>query len=227
MDKVEVVQWVKNEFLPLMLTTPDPVIEQQYKNAIRYFNTHSSYKKVVMVQVTGVAMQLPKEIKSVVTVLPNRTQNFLFSESPLWTLLGIQILDNVNADMILLTEAYKTYRNYIGTDFSWKFERSDDPDHGGYLFIKGNPKEASSLYVVGTQRFYEDDDIKSENVQDFVLNYTKALVKCQEGNTLRKSDIIGIKNDGQALMTEGLEMMKLLQEKLVAEGRWAAFARRF
>jgi hypothetical protein len=48
-----------------------------------------------------------------------------------------------------------------------------------------------------------------------------------EGNTLRKSDAIGIKNDGQQLIDEGKEEIKTLQEQLAQEGRWVSFTKRF
>jgi len=52
-------------------------------------------------------------------------------------------------------------------------------------------------------------------------------VKKAEGNTLRKSDIIGVKNDGQQLYDEGENERKELEERLATEGRWVVFARRF
>ena len=68
---------------------------------------------------------------------------------------------------------------------------------------------------------------KDDYILDWILNYAKALLKQIEGNTLRKSSIIGINNDGQQLLNEGLDAQKELQESLSRDGRWLAFAKRF
>jgi hypothetical protein len=72
-----------------------------------------------------------------------------------------------------------------------------------------------------------DEDVVSSYLLDFLLFYTKALVKINEGNILRKSSIVGINNDGQALVTEGKEEKKDLEEKLMRESRWCVIGRRF
>jgi hypothetical protein len=48
-----------------------------------------------------------------------------------------------------------------------------------------------------------------------------------EGNALRKTDAINIKNDGQQLYDEGKEDKLRLEERLANEGKWMCFARRF
>jgi hypothetical protein len=229
MTKADIVSWLSTEFQPLTLATPTTTIEQLVDNTFRYWNTHSAYKIVQMVTAPGEngRVQLQKEIKSVVSVIPDRVTTWIFRDHPLWTLLGITILDNVTSDLILLGEAYRAYRNYIGAQMRWKFEKSDDPSVGGYLYSAGIPKEATRVYVVGTRRIYTDEDIVSEHVLNWVLYYAKALLKQVEGNTLRKSDIIGVKNDGQQLYEEGQSEMKDLQEQLRLDGRWVAFIRRF
>jgi len=81
--------------------------------------------------------------------------------------------------------------------------------------------------VVGTKRIIEGEDITSEYLLDWILQYSKAQVKMIEGNTLRKSGAINIKNDGQELMNEGKEEVEALQKRLTTEGRWVAFARKY
>jgi len=229
MTKSDIASWLATEFQPLTLATPVTTREQLIDNAFRYWNTHSAFKYVEMTNIPGEngRIQLDKKFKTVVSVIPDRVTTWIFRDHPLWTLLGITILDNVTSDLILLGEAYRAYRNYIGAQMRWKFEKSDDPSTGGYLYSAGVPREASKLYVVGTRRIYTDEDIVSEHILNWILYYSKALLKQVEGNTLRKSDIIGVKNDGQALFDEGQNEMKDLQEQLRLDGRWVAFIRRF
>jgi hypothetical protein len=80
--------------------------------------------------------------------------------------------------------------------------------------------------VVGTKRIVENEDIKDEFIIDWLLNYTKSLVKMAEGNTLRKAGTIGLTNDGEQLVTEGKEEATTLQDKLRKEGVWMLGAMR-
>lgn len=229
MTKADILAWLKVEFQPLTLATPDDTINQLIDNTIRYWNTHSAYKCVEMVNYPGenASAQLNKKFKTVVEVFPDRTTTWIFRDHPLWTLLGITVIDNVTSDLIMLGEAYRNYRQYLGTQFRWKFESSDDPANGGKLYVAGFPNAATKMYVVGTRRIYNTEDVKSEYILNFLLYYSKALLKQVEGNTLRKSDIIGVKNDGQELMDEGKKEIEDLQERLKTDGRWVVFAQRW
>jgi hypothetical protein len=225
------VAWIKTEFQPLTLATPDATIEQCVDTAVRYWNTHSAYKIITMVDTTGQTsrVQLNSQFKGVMEVLPcqkttSPISSMVFSTSAL--LLGVTVIDNVTSDLILLSEGFRNYRSFIGADFTWEFTKSEDPAVGGYLYYSNLPALGSQLAVVGTKRITADEDIKQDYILDWLLRYVKALVQMIEGNTLRKSSIIDIKNDGQALVDEGKDTQKALQEELVVNGRWCAFARR-
>jgi len=228
--RTAIKEWITTEFLPLTLATPDDTIYQVIQNAIRYFNTHSAYKISAMyTYASGTKrVQLSTSFKTVTKVYPNKTTSWIYDDHPLWSLLGITILDNVTSDMIMMSEAFKNYRNFVGADFRWTFHKSEDPDvEGGYLYAINIPTGTTSFLVEGTQRITVDDtDITSEYILDWVLSYSKALVRIIEGNTLRKGDIIGIKNDGQELVNEGKEEKKELEERLAIDGRWVAMIRR-
>jgi len=227
--KVAITEWVKNEFKPLKLATPDATIMQMIDNAVRYWNTHSAYKISTMVDYAPGTdrVQLPAEFKSVAAVYPNKTTTWIWNDYPLWTLTGITVLDSVTTDLIMMSEAFRNYRVYVGTDFRWVFERSTDATEGGYLYCINVPNGVSGLYVVGTKRILDGEELKDDYIQDWILRYTKALVKQVEGNTLRKSDIINVKNDGQNLYDEGKEEMKDLQSSLAKDSRWVAFIKRY
>jgi len=229
MTKQEIVQWIKNEFGVLRgsLATPDDVIEQCIDNAIRYYNSHSGFKTTRIYPLNGKKyVQVDPDVKAVVRVIPDRTTTWVFQDLPLWTLLGTQILDNVTSDLIVMGEAFRTYKQYLSADFQWMFVKSDDPQVGGTLYIQNLPLGASKVCVMGTKRILPDEDIKHEWVLDWILRYSKALVKMVEGNTLRKAEIIGAKSDGQALYDEGKEEAEDLKKQLVEEGRWVTLARR-
>lgn len=228
MTKAEIVTWLSTEFGALLLATPTATIQQVVDNAIRYWNAHSACKYVEMftAPAENQRVQLSNRFKTVVDVIPNRTTTWIFENHPLWTLLGITVLDNVTTDLILLGEAYRSYRNYMGLKIRWNFEPSDTPATGGYLYVAGLPHETNAIYVVGTKRLFPTDNITNEKILQWILDYSKALLKLTEGNTLRKADIPGVKNDGQALVDEGKAEVEALQKSLSINGRWVCFASR-
>lgn len=223
------LNWIKQEFQPLTLITPDDTLKQLLENAIRYFNTHSAYKISTMVDfATGqTRVQLPASFKQVAAAYPNRTTTWIWNDHPLWSLLGVMVLDNITTDLILLSEAFRNYRIYVGTNFRWYFHRSEDPTVGGYLYAVNAPAGSTGFFVVGTKRITLAEDIKEEFIVEWLLRYFKALVKQTEGNSLRKANmILPTGMDGQELVNEGMEEMKALQEELAENGRWVCFIRR-
>jgi len=227
--KSEIIDWLKTEFLPLTLVTPDDTISQLIDNSIRYWNTHSGHKiSAVYDFAYGTKrIQLAPEFKSVVEVHPTSAAEYLWNDHPLWSLLGITVLDNVTSDLILVSEAFKNYRQYIGTNMRWWFERSMDPAIGGYLYISNLPNTVAGVFVVGTRRITDIDAISDDYILDWIMYYTKALLKQCEGNTLRKSSLAGIPNDGQELVDEGKEEAEKMRERLKKNGRWVVLAKRF
>ena len=225
------VDWIKKEFSPLQLIIAqedDTVIEQQVENAIRYWNTHSAYKISQVYDYSGSdsRVQLNAAFKTVVDVLPTAAATYIWSSHPLWTLVGITVLDNVTTDLIMMSEAFRNYRIYVGTNFRFAYQRSDDPTVGGYLYCTNVPASASSLLVVGTKRITKNEDIKSQYILDWILYYSKALVKQIEGNVLRKTKIIDTPLDGQELLQEGRDEVKDLQERLHRDSRWVLMMKR-
>jgi len=222
-DYTQYINWIKKEFSPLQLIIAqidDSVIEQQVENAIRYWNTHSAYK------ITGIydyapgtkRVQLDPQFKGVVDVLPTSMPGYLWNSHPLWTLVGMTVLDNVTSDLILMSEAFRSYRIYVGTNFRFYYHKSDIPTVGGYLYCTNVPTGVSSVMVIGTKRITVDEDIQNSYILDWILYYTKALVKQIEGNVLRKTMIIDTPLDGQSLINEGREEQKDLQEQLQRDG---------
>jgi len=229
MDMSDIVSWLQTEFLPLDLATPTSTIEQLVNNAIRYWNTHSGHKisRVYNFNTGTRRVQLDTDFKTVVQVYPTSSTTWIWNDHPLWTLLGISILDNVTTDLILMSEAFRNYRIYVGTDMRWTFDPSQDPNTGGYLYVLNAPNNTTALLVVGTKRITSTDEINNEYILDWILRYSKALLKMVEGNTLRKSSIIGINNDGDTLVREGAEEKRELEEALKRDARWVALTRRF
>jgi hypothetical protein len=140
--------------------------------------------------------------------------------------MGITVLDNVTGDLIMMSEAFRAYRAYVGTDFQFLWEKSDDPASGGYLYAVNVPQGTDKLCVIGTKRITADENVKPEYIYDWLLRYSKALLKQVEGNTLRKSSIINLANDGQQLVDEGKEEAKELSVSLSKDSRWVIMARK-
>ena len=228
MNNEEILSWCKNEFYPINLVTSDNTITQIILNARRYWNTHSAMKYAEMLTVTSDTsrIQISANMKTAVKVLPTPPAEWLTQNYPQWSLLGISMLDSVNSDVIMMTEAFKNYKGYIGGDFKWHFERSSDPTVGGYIYMYNLPQNVQKIYVLGTKRYADTEDIVDEQVLVWLLPYVKALLKQAEGNALRKSDILGVKNDGQTIYQEGREEMLALQKSLSEEGRWVAIISR-
>ena len=224
----EIQSWIEAEFLPLQLTTPAPTITQIIDNAIRYWNTHSAFKTLQMVDISagGAVVTLDKSIKQVINAYPSENPGSFLNQHPIFTLTGIAAIGRRTTDIIQLATAFQHFQIYISTDFRWSFVKNDDPTLGGDLFMQHVPGGVTSLLVMGTKRIIENEDIKSEYILDWLLHYVKALVKKAEGNLLRKSDIMGIKNDGQELFNEGEKEEEELRERLFAESMWVSLARR-
>jgi len=227
-EEVTNLEWIKTEFQPLTLATPDDTLNQMCENAIRYWNTNSAYKVSTLVDYTSglKRIQIPVEIKSVCAVYPTKVQSYVWNDHPLWTLTGIAIIDSVTTDLILTSEAFKTFRLYVGSNFDWTFDRSKDSSVGGYLYVMNLPSTSQGVIVVGTKRILPDEVIRCDHISDWILRYYKALTKQVEGNTLRKVGIINVPNDGGDLFTEGMNEQKELKEELAKNGRWSCFIAR-
>lgn len=223
-----ILTWVQSEFQPLQLTTPVATINQIIDNAIRYWNTHSAFKTLQMVDISagGAVVTLDKSIKQVINAYPSENPGSFLNQHPIFTLTGIAAIGRRTTDIIQLATAFQHFQIYISTDFRWSFIKNDDPTLGGDLFMQHVPGGVTSLLVMGTKRIIENEDIKSEYILDWLLHYVKALVKKAEGNLLRKSDIMGIKNDGQELFNEGEKEEEELRERLFEESMWVSLARR-
>lgn len=229
MDKY--VDWIKKEFEPLQLIVAqvdDSVIEQQVENAIRYWNTHSAFKMngIYPYPAGTKRVQLDAAFKGVVDVLPTTAAEYLWNNHPLWTLTGITVLDNVTTDLIMMSEAFRSYRIYVGTNFRFAYQKSDDPTVGGHLYCVNIPNGTSTILVIGTKRITKNEDITNNYILDWILYYAKALVKQIEGNILRKTAIIDTPLDGQELISEGREEQKILKEDLQKDSRWVVFIKR-
>lgn len=225
----EIVQWIKDDIKPVELTTPEGTVGQMVQTAIRYWNTHSAFRIIRMYNATVSTkrVQLDTDFKNVVRVYPASQADWILQNYPLWSLLGITIIDNVTSDLVMLSEAFKNYRYYIGTDFHFHFERSNDPSVGGYLYLDNVPTGTNKICVVGCKRITEVEDITDEFILDWILQYAKSLTLAQEGNTLRKSGVIGIQNDGQQMIDEAKTKIEELKKELNENGRWVSFVQRF
>ncbi len=220
--------WIATEFAPLILATPNATIDQQVETAIRYWNTHSAHKISVMLPyIQGqTRAQLPAAVKSIAEVYPNRRTTWIWNDHPLWTLTSVNVLDSVTTDLIMMSEAFRTYRHYVGSNFRWTFERSTTISDGGFIYVLNQPGGSDALYVIGTRQILPTEDVQDIHIIEWLLRYTKALVKQIEGNTLRKSMIINMQNDGGDLLREGKEEMLELQKELERNSRWVAFIKR-
>ncbi len=220
--------WIAAEFAPLTLATSNATIDQQVENAIRYWNTHSAHKISIMLPyIQGqVRAQLPPEVKSVSTVYPNLRTTWIWNDHPLWTLTSVNVLDSVTTDLIMMSEAFRTYRHYVGSNFRHTFERSGSLTEGGFIYAINLPGGSDALYIIGTRQILPAEDVTEIHILEWLLRYTKALVKQIEGNTLRKSIIINMQNDGGDLIREGKEEVSELQTELERNSRWVAFIKR-
>jgi hypothetical protein len=163
---------------------------------------------------------LTVEFKGVHGVLPNANPEWIYTNHPFWTLLGVTILDNVTTDLIEMASAYSHYKNYIGNDFKYKFVPSQDPAVPPYVLFYNFPPKATKACIMGSKRIMPNEDLKQEHILDWILRYSKALLKQAEGNLLRKAKLINADVDGQQIYDEGEKEKKELEDTLGIEGRW-------
>jgi hypothetical protein len=175
---------------------------------------------------SGEAVQLNAQFKDVVEVWPSNTTGWVFNNHPLWTLTGIQLLDNITGDMIMLSEAFRNYQVYIGSDMRWTYVRSTEAEVGGMLSLINVPLGSENIAVKGLKRITATEQISDEHVLDWILNYAWALFKILEGHTLRTAEIADIKTPGRDYVKEGYDEKKALEEQLAYEGRWVTLAAR-
>jgi hypothetical protein len=154
----DILLWDRQEFLPVELATSDDTILQIIANAIRYWNTHSAFPicRMFPANTSTKRIQMTPDYKNVVQVYPATTPDWILQNYPLWSLLGITIIDNLTSDLIMLSEAFRNYRYYMGTDFKFHYEKSDNPMIGGSLFLSNLPGPSTSIAVVGTKRIVTD-----------------------------------------------------------------------
>lgn len=157
MNRVDIQQWIVASFAPLQLAVQADTIDQVVDLSIAYWNTHSAHKVVKMFPLTpnaigNGAIQLDNEIKMVVNCYPSTMTESLFTDHPMWVLLGFIALDRYTQDLMLLSHTFEGYRIYLGNDFRWKYERAMDSETGGWLFYQKVPWGASKIAVVGTKR---------------------------------------------------------------------------
>jgi hypothetical protein len=222
-------------FQPLALALTPSAVDLAVEQSILDWNTHSAYKVVRMFPVPGTLVtggaveahiQLNAEIKTVVRAYPSTMQEELFSNHPMWVLLGFITLDRYTNDLMLLSHTFEGYRIYLGNDFRWKWIRSDDSTKGGWLFLQQVPRGSSAVAVIGTKRILPNEDILDEFIYGWIRQHARATVMMLEGNILRKSQMIGLQTDGQTMVDEGLKERDRLIETLRKESRWIMMAQR-
>lgn len=226
----EMLEWLKVDYAPLQYSIPDTTIQQNIVNAFRYWNNYSAYRHTEMASLTGTTAVLSKYMKAVANVIPASLPGTInIQDFPLWSLLGIQVIDNLNTDLMMLTDTYKNYNIYMGKDFQTRFIPASDPNDtngGGKLYITNPPPGCTAVAVTGAKRIFEDEDIPEQDIYDFILRYAKCLCRIAEGNVLRKASIVGVNNDGQENINEAKEDLKELQLELSNNSRWIVFGGR-
>lgn len=217
-----------NRFKPIPLVIENDLLMQTVEDSIRYWNSHSAFPVFSMFDYGGVATQLTADFKEVVQVYPasDPTGGFTFRDTPMWSLLGLTILDSVTSNLISLSHYYQNFKVYTGGDFRWNYVPVDDPTLGGKLYVQGFPSGASKMAVLGSKRILATEDIKNEHVIDWLTKYTLAHVKQLEGNLYRKGGFVGMNTDGDKLVEEGKADQEKLEKKLEEEGRWVIVGKR-
>ena len=223
--------WITNKFLPSPCVVPKSAIQQNIEEAFAYWNRFSAYKitfqQAVSRSTEGRAhVVLPANVKGVVKVLANTSQDPVFSATPEYALLGLSVLPNYTSDLIDLQHAFGGYRVYLGQDFRWKFMRSEDETVGGDLYLQSLPRESSTVVVIGTKRINVDEDITDTHIYDWLRRYAYALTRKQHGDALKNAGMVGVMTPGADHVTDGDKMLAELQEELRKSGRWALLGQR-
>jgi len=228
----QILTWIKTDYGPLIYSQPDATLLQNIQQVVYYFNTHSGHRFTQMYPVTSagpgssLVVTLDPHFKTVTECLPSSQSLELALADPTWTLLGIQVMNYLSADLIAINEGYKNYLAYLGNDFRWTYEPSQDPSVGGTLFVQQLPAPATRLFVVGTMRINPADTITSEHILDWVLRASIAYCKMKEGNILRKAMSINVRTDGQELLNENQEVWEACKKELALNARWVALAQK-
>lgn len=227
MTRNQIYDWLVRSFDPITLATPQDTVLQIIDEVVDYWNMHSAYKISTFIPVSQNVLTLPLEFKMVDSIHPNVQQVQLLQDFPNTLLLGMTVLDNLTTDTIMLSEGYKNYRTYMGGQLAWQELRSEDPTVANRIVINNLNRACTDVFVVGAKRILPNEDIKQLVIYEWVRRYARAKLKQREGEVLRKAKSIGIDNDGDSMVTEGLAEQEKLAVELAEQGRWLLLGSRF
>jgi len=228
----DMLAWIKTQFEPVTLATTDANILQQIANAKRYFNGHSAFPRVETIAYTGgKGVEVDEHFKSIVQVYPGQSTTWLLNNHPLWSLLGIPIIDHVSSDMITISSGFKNYQTFVGTDFRFQYLAPSATMTGaeakGRLYLSSPPVGVTSLTVIGSHRICGSEEIESQWIYDWILRYTYALVIGIEGQTLAKAAVADVKGlNGDQMIQQGLKAQNDLETELAEQGMWILMIQR-
>lgn len=227
MTRKQISDWIIRSFDPIALATPGDTLSQIVDEVIDYWNTHSAYKISAFLPTSNNVITLPLEFKVVESIHPNVQQVQMLQDFPNTLLLGMTVLDNLTTDTILLSEGYKNYRTYMGGQLAFQEIRSEDPTVANRIVVNNLNRACTDVFVVGAKRILPGEDIKQLCIYEWVRRYARAKVKQREGEVLRKAKTIGVDNDGDSMVTEGLAEQEKLAVELGEQGRWLLLGSRF
>ena len=107
MTATDILQWLKTDYLPLQFSQPDAALLQGINDVIRFWNTHSGVRILEMYPAGGspiFSFLIDPRFKNVTQVYPSAIAREIALAEPTWTLLGIQIMNYLSADLIAINE---------------------------------------------------------------------------------------------------------------------------
>ena len=107
MNVNQILIWLKTDYLPLRFSQPDEALIQGINDVIRFWNTHSGVRYLEMYPAGGnpiLSFQIDPRFKNVTQVYPSAISLEIALAEPTWTLLGIQVMNYLSADLIAINE---------------------------------------------------------------------------------------------------------------------------
>lgn len=209
MTKRQISEYIRNERLPIVPVQDISATDKFVEEAIRWYDREGATIVVEQFDLgAGLVITLPDRVDMVIDVIPDRVVSEIYTAQTL--LLGVTILDYDIITLALKQNHLSDLRTFLASRMRWKWLKP-------YLHLDGMLMAVSTL-VIKYLRHYDwtdaDDDI-TDNGLDWIIRYSRAMFKKEEGRILRMGSAINMPLDGPELAAEGEKELDAVKQELI------------
>lgn len=209
MIKRQISEYVRNERLPIVPVQDISATDKFVEEAIRWYDEEGATIVTEQFDIgSGIVVTLPDRVDEVFDVTADRVVSEIFTAQTL--LLGVTILDYDIVTLALKQNHLNDLRTFLASRMRWKWVKP-------YLHFDGALTAVVSV-VVKYLRHYDwqdsDDDIVDKGL-NWIIRYSRAMFKQEEGRILRMGSAINMPLDGDKLSAEGVTELEKVKQELI------------